>query len=253
LKAEARIDHYLQSLIPLWSDEEIEFSDFFAYFQWMEYYFRFKSSRAEWTEYFKLDVYKANNEEWERLHAEDFTFLRLAQFIAARATAISFQPVEVLGKECGPVGAFYGIQQLVKTLKNRSPDFGPSTRIRDVLKGDSIVYFWSQLRGITEQGVAELPAGWRHLEVTAFASLICFTIVLAVVFSFFKPDPVYVVSIFLVIPLAMFVVWIYQRWSNPLPPELQTFRDLAVWIASHDCDAVCQPVKCGPQWRTTEA
>lgn len=30
----------------------------------------------------------------------------------------------------------------------------------------------------------------------------------------------------------------YKRKWNPLPPELQTFRDLAVLIAEHDCDAV---------------
>ncbi|WP_417384970.1 hypothetical protein [Gimesia sp.] len=238
LKAEVRIDHYLQSLIPTWVDEEIEISDFFAYFQYMEYYFRFKSSHSEWSEYFKLNIYKADYEKWEEFYAADFTFGRLAQFIAARATAISFQPVEVLGTECGPAGAFYGLQGLVKSLKKRSPDFGPSTRIRDVLKGDSVVYFWSQLRGITEQGVVELPAGWRYLQVTAFASLICFTTVVAVLISLLKLEPVYIASIFAVVPVGMFAVWIYQRWSNPLPSDLQTFRDLAVLIANLDCEAV---------------
>ena len=39
---------------------------------------------------------------------------------------------------------------------------------------------------------------------------------------------------------------IYIHWSNPLPSELQTFRDLAVWIAEHDGDAKSLPANVSP-------
>ncbi|WP_339731715.1 hypothetical protein [uncultured Gimesia sp.] len=238
LDADARIDDYLQTPIPRWAREEIELDDVFSWFQMMEYFFHFQCSEKEWTEYFGLDLFEDDREEWECLHAADFTFRRLAQFIAARATVISFQPVEVLGTECGPAGTFYGIQQLVRTLKKRSPDFGPSTKIRDVLKGYSLINFWSHLRWMTGQRVAKLPVYWLWMDVMTFIVLCFLWGALMPVMSSYNIGETYIVGLFFMIFLGTIAAFIARHIKNPLPPELQTFRDLAVLIANHDCDAV---------------
>mgnify|MGYP003663319582 FL=1 len=233
-----RIDEHMQSRIPNWSGEEIDYSDLVELYQSLQYCFRFECSREEWSDYFRLDVYDVDYEKWERLYAGDFTYRRVAQFIADRATPISFEPVNVIGQECGTAGAFYGIQELVREVKQRPQEFGPSTRIRDVMKGNAFVYFWMKVRWITGQQAPDLSQIYRRLETqVVFIMLACVLIMGAILFSY-RVDPLYCFcNAFAVIPLGILVGGLMERRMNPLPADLQTFRDLAVLIADHDCHA----------------
>lgn len=239
-----RIDEHMQSLIPSWSGEEIDYSDLVDLYKSFQFCFRFKCTREEWSDYFRLKVYHDEYEEWERLYAADFTYRRAAQFIAERVSAISFNPVNVIGRDCRPAGAFIGLQELVREVKQRPQEFGPSTRIRDVLKGNAFVYFWMKVRWITAQRAPDLSQNYQKMGThVVFIMLACVMIMGAILFSF-RVDPLYYFySAFAVIPLWILVGFLMERRMNPLPADLQTFRDLAVLIAEHDSEAVNQSVE----------
>lgn len=230
-----RIDVHLQSGIPRWAGEEINFSDLVDLYKGLQCCFRFECTRQEWSDYFRLDVCRDDFEAWERLHAVDFTYRRVAQFIAARATAISFEPVNVIGQECGPAGAFYGIQELVGEVKKRPRDFGPGTRIRDVLTGNAFALFWLKVRWITAQRAPDLSQFDHRLGRRVLCFMLAYVSFMGAILFSLQVDPsCYYFSAFTLIPLTGLVGWLMERRSNPLPPELQTFRDLAVWMAGLD-------------------
>ena len=236
-----RIDEHMQSGIPNWSGEEIDTSDLVNLYQSWQYCFRFESTPEEWSAYFRLDVYDADYKEWERLYAADFTFRRAAQFIAARSTVISFEPVNVIGQECRPTGTFYGIRELVREVKKCPREFGPSTRIRDVLKGDAFVFFWMKVRWITAQRAPDLSENYRRMGTSGVLIMLAYVVIMgAILFSLQADPPCYFYSAFAVIPLTILVSWLIERRSNPLPPDLQTFRDLAVWMAGLDDEVLCR-------------
>ncbi len=239
-----RIDVHMQSRIPNWSGEEVDYSDLVDLYKGLQCCFRFECSRKEWSDYFRLDIYVVNYEEWERLYAGDFTYRRVAQFIADRATVISFEPVNAIGQVCGSAGAFYGIQELVREVKQRPQEFGPSTRIRDVLKGNAFVYFWMKVRWITAQRAPDLSQIYRRLGThVVFIMLASVMLMGAILFSYRVDPRYYFYSAFAVIPLWILFGVLMERRMNPLPADLQTFRDLAVLIAEHDSEAVHQSVE----------
>lgn len=204
-----RIDVHLRSGIPRWAGEEIDFSDLVDLYKGLQSCFRFECTRQEWSDYFRLDVCRDDFGAWERLHAADFTYRRVAQFIAARATAISFEPVNVIGQE-----------------------FGPGTRIRDVLTGNVFALFWLKVRWITEQRAPDLAQFDRRLGRQVLCIMLaCISFLGVILFSLQVDASCYFFSAFTLIPLTGLVGWLMERRSNPLPPELQTFRDLAVWMS----------------------
>ncbi len=132
---------------------------------------------------------------------------------------------------------FFGLQRLTKNYNKRASRFAPSTKIIDVLRGRTLEQFWDELQWITEHGVPVLPdswrknGGWGHL----FGSLVVFSMIPLALWGL---NPPALVAMSVCASMGWFGPFLYKRWVNPLPPELQTFRDLAVLIAEHDCDAV---------------
>ncbi|MCH9655096.1 MAG: hypothetical protein K0U86_03740 [Planctomycetes bacterium] len=239
--ADTRIDLHMKSdsrwaTFSSWSELDLS-----GIFDDLERFFQFECTLEEWLQYFKLDIPITSNEEWEQIVAPGFTFGALARFIQNRATTvISFQPVTVINRECAPAGAFYGIRQVADEVSESvySPHrFAPSTKIIDVFRGYALEKFWSQLRWMTEQRVPEIPSSWR--DVNAWGCLACFLgIVAAILLSILTENSLYLI----VLSVSAVAVWygtlLYKHYSNPLPSDLQTFRDLAIFIANSDCDAV---------------
>ncbi|MCA9015578.1 MAG: hypothetical protein KDA77_09640, partial [Planctomycetaceae bacterium] len=85
-----------------------------------------------------------------------------------------------------------------------------------------------------------LPQLSRHWEfLTNWGCMIAFWgLLLAFPIVFFTGNFYILLGAVLYVITTWFVDSLYAHCSDPLPPELQTFRDLAVMIASHDCDAV---------------
>ncbi len=219
--ADTRIDTYLKS-DGLW--DEIDFADVF----WcLEKFFCFTCSEQEWLDFFGFEVARRSNDEWERTIAPSLTFGALSRFIADRAAVIaSFDPVTVFGKECGPAGAFTGIQQPI------SKRIAPSDRIIDVIRGERLDQFWGRLRWLTENSIPELPAIWSNASGAAgcLATLLAISGVIA---SLSQSNISWAAS-GIASAVAIYVIAIAYKWlTNPLPDDVATFRDLSNLIAGN--------------------
>ena len=232
--ADTQVYQYMKSE-DLWNDTDL--ADVFYRF---ERQFGFESTLDEWIRELEIKG-PFTLEEWERDVAPRFTFGVIARYIQKKAiNTVSFQPVTVMNRECGPAGAFYGLQQVVTSTAEawRAPcRFAPSTRILSVLRGSCLDRFWDELHWRTEQKVPQISRTWDFL-IAAGCLVAGLATLIALPTTFATGNAVYAAGLF----VYLLVFWIlssaYQYYSDPLPPELQTFRDLALFIADLDCDAV---------------
>lgn len=236
--AETRVDLHMKA-DDLW--DEIDLADIFFRF---EKQFDFEATLEEWDQELGLGFGGPflSVEEWERDVAPKFTFGAIARFIQKRAVnTVWFEPVMVIDRECAAAGAFRGIEQLFEKLPYVDR-FGPSTKIIDVLRGRNLNRFWSELWWRTGYGIPRLSDSWRGIE--GWGCLIGgLAFVTAIPISILTENYVYLILGTLLSFTAWYIALLWQYLTNPLPPELQTFRDLAVMIADHDSEAVHQSVK----------
>ncbi|MCH9654754.1 MAG: hypothetical protein K0U86_12990 [Planctomycetes bacterium] len=239
--AETRIDLHMQAN----NEWDIDLADIFFR---LGMYFGIECPDDEWFQGLGIDKPVTSIEEWERDIAPGFTFGALARFIQDRAVAnFSFQPVTMINRECATAGAFYGIQQVSEELtvsKHPSCQFGPSTKIIDVFRGNALQEFWSQLSWKSEHRIPELPASWRNMGISGIAEyyfyLGCFCYLIAGGVAFYTSNIIFIVLTAVVMFCVQYLIHIdnvKRKYStNPLPPEIQTFRDLAIVIANSECD-----------------
>ncbi|QDU07414.1 hypothetical protein [Gimesia aquarii] len=221
-----------------WDDDDLDevISALPDLFSDLAKYFGFECSIEEWKKELGIQEPIRCLEEWEREIAPHFTFAALVRFIEKRATAVLFQPV-VINKECRPAGVFYGLQQITKDVIEESNCFGPSTKIIDVLRGYKLEYFWSQLNWMTEYRILKLSSFWSRVDEYG-CGLFFLGMMLATIATAMTQDFTYQIVMIIVGFCVRHVTSLYKHRVNPLPSELQTFRDLAMLIAAHDCDAV---------------
>lgn len=221
-EAETRIVAHLEAT-GVWDDVDLA-----VLFRAIEEFFGF-SCGDEWEALFGFNVAERSMEEWERDVARVLTFGRLADFIASRAPVIaSFEPINMLGRECAPAGAFIGIRQVAAYALGPRVRFAPSSRVLDELCGADLDRFWSHLRWLSEDTIPELPAFWR--TVTQYAGC---TSVLAVLVAVAFSVSTGALWLLAVIPFAValnLAAYLYKRRVNPLPPGVVTFRDLSLLI-----------------------
>ncbi|QDT29353.1 hypothetical protein Enr10x_47050 [Gimesia panareensis] len=232
--AETRVDQHMQA-DGSWEDTDL--ADLFYRF---ERQFDFECSLEEWTE--ELGIANVPSlEVWEHEMAPRFTFGAIARFIQKRAiNTVSFQSVTVINRECGPAGAFYGIQQVVaseRAARWNSHRFAPSDRIIDVLRGSHLDRFWYELHWRTELRIPRLKRDWDFL-IDSGCLLGGIGFLVAFPASILTGQYLYAVIAVVYLLALWAVASVYKYCSDPLPPELQTFRDLAVAIAGLDCEAV---------------
>lgn len=226
-----RIDQYLKDI------NEWEAFDFADFIYVIERLFHFECSPGEWKAFFGVGCGYQSEEEWIEKVGQHLTFMTLVEFIAARAPFISFQPVTVINRVCGPAGAFYGLEELSGKFFSATCRVTPSTKILDAFRGRQLEKFWGDLQWRSGTKLTDLKSFWFLLEGCG-----CLTFFLALFIAsvIFIPGGDYLSLAVMV--LSAYTVWrvlsLCCYWSNPLPPELQTFRDLSVWIADHGGDAV---------------
>ncbi|MBN70869.1 MAG: hypothetical protein CME32_16500 [Gimesia sp.] len=226
-----RIDLYFKA-VKVWDD--IDFTDFRFRF---ERVFQIKCAPEVWEQLFGVGSHYRTEAEWVEQVGQYLTFRKLVDFIAERTTYISFQPVHVIDRECGPAGAFYGITELSNLLVPAACQITPSTRIIDAFRGDTLDQFWSELCWRNRQMIPVISRKWDSLFLSG-----C----LLAVLGFLIGIPLSIVTaniLYLLAPcVSLYACWklycLYHHHSDPLPPELQTFRDLALLIAGRNCDAV---------------
>ncbi len=234
-----RIDLYFKA-VKVWDD--IDFTDF--RFR-LERVFQLKCAPEVWEQLFGVGSHYRTEAEWVEQVGQYLTFRKLVDFIAERTTYISFQPVQVIDRECGPAGAFYGITELSNLLVPAACQITPATRIIDAFRGDTLDQFWSELCWRNRQKIPDISRKWDSLFLSG-----CLLVVLGFLFGI----PLSIVTaniLYLLAPcVSLYACWklycLYHYYSDPLPPELQTFRDLALLIAGRNCDAV-RAVQTDPQ------
>lgn len=222
-----------------WDDDDLDevISALPDLFSDLAKYFGFECSIEEWKKELGIQEPIRCLEEWEREIAPHFTFAALVRFIEKRATAVLFQPVVVIDKECRPAGVFYGIQQIIKDVFDESSYFGPSTKIIDVLRGYELEDFWSRLNWMTEYRIPQLSFFWSRIDEYC-CCLYCLGFSLTLLATGMTQQFTYLIAIPICALMACFFSSLYKNRINPLPPEFVTFRDLAILIAEQDCDAV---------------
>lgn len=225
--AKTRIDVFMKSD---GSWDEIDFADIF---RGIERFFRFSCLNQEWFDFFGFGIAKRSITEWEETVAPTLTFGSLSQFVAKRAPVIaSFEPLSMIGRQCAPAGIFRGIESVAAITSRHQLLFPPSARIIDVFRGHELDCFWTQLRWMTVHAIPELPSSWRNITgITAgWGSLAAIISLLAAWdtsnFAWFAPTVMLAVSAYVISSL-------YKHFTNPLPPNLVTFRDLSILIANH--------------------
>ncbi|WP_278471197.1 hypothetical protein [Gimesia maris] len=222
-----RIDLYFKE-IKLW--KELDFADFMFRF---ERAFHIECSQDEWKELFGVAQDYQTEDEWINQVGQHLTFRKLVDFIAERSPYISFQPVMVIDRECGPAGAFYGMQELSEKFYPAACRFTPSTRILDAFRGNSLDRFWNELNWRNEYQIPDISRKWDDLFLSG-CLLAGLGVLVGIPLSILTGHYLYVVLACVSLIVFSAISSIYQHYSDPLPPGLQTFRDLAVLIADQN-------------------
>ena len=216
---ETQIDTYMKET-GTW--DEIDFADVF---RGLEQFFQFGCSDVEWKTFFGFAVAKRSLEEWDRTVARKLTFRALADFIADRApVTASFDPISVLGIPCAPAGVFDGCQKLIA-----APRIAPSTRIIDALRGNALDDFWMRLRWQTENLIPPLPDSWRGITGTV-GSVGMVGILNGLTMTWLTSDLTFIILGSVFAAILLIAGLIYKQRTNPLPPNIVTFRDLSYHI-----------------------
>lgn len=203
--------------------------------------FGFQCAWEEWDTFLGLHV--RDPHQWNTKVAPRLTFRALAEFIRERLEPISLEPITILGKSCLTAGIFRALERLAGQVHPKVRRFGPSTPIRTRLRGSHLHTFWNRLRWITK-GRVPLPyriTPWRG----GFFVLICAA---ALFLALFKPDlqGLWIssaIAVSLLLP-TMFLVELLNRQLNPLPKEIQTFGDLARYLAVFIADQQTEAASC---------
>lgn len=217
--AETQIDTFMKA-DGTW--DEIDFADLFRR---LERFFGFSCADKEWLDFFGFDVAKRSIDEWDQSVAPNLTFGALARFIADRAPMmVSFDSITVFGRDCAPAGVFAGIQRLA------GQQFAPSARIIDVMRGRDLDDFWTHLRWMTEHSIPPLPSFWRGVTGMA-ACLGVLAVIGGLIAAWETSDPIWIAPTIVGALLFYVIASLYKRFTNPLPSDIVTFRDLSTLIA----------------------
>ncbi|HAW29591.1 MAG TPA: hypothetical protein DCY03_15970 [Planctomycetaceae bacterium] len=218
--------------------QEFDFSEFVYQ---IERFFHFEYPSEDRRILFGLGAGYQSAEEWIEHVGQHLTFRALVESISEHAPRISFQPVMVIDRECGPAGAFYGMQELSEKFYPAACQLTPSTRILDAFRGAALDRFWSELKWRTDNSLTELKYFWFLME--GCGCLVFWPVLLISVILFLNGNYLYPVLATATTYSLWKVFSICSYRFNPLPAGYETFRDLAVMIAEHDSEAVNQSVE----------
>jgi hypothetical protein len=202
----------------------------------IDFYFENNLSIKDWAKFFE-----------ESPNSNDVTFGDVADFIAEKLPAVSLEPAVVLGKTCQPAGAFLGLEQLARHVQPKLPAVGPSTPIRNCLQGGKLQAFCNHLHWVScglierpQEILAPKTLRRRLLELSVVVLAAVLIIGCLMAFHDFGPQALGRLEVWFGIWFGSLAVvcfywagvFCFARWiSSPLPPGVETFRDLAKLIA----------------------
>lgn len=236
LKPSTTLDEILKTIadsVSFWDDLDI--TDLFYY---LEIRFRLDFPEGEWDLMLGEDHPQWTNEDWERF-CLTWTVQRLIDFIRDRLPEVSFDPVNICGKDCAPAGAFFGLRNLVATMRSRTTSLGPSSMLKETLTSYQLKKLWIQSSLLSG---AELPPLLEKVPVplmTAFffvAGLISWATAYSLPVAPGMDGLGFIFVVFTAVFGALSYAGImgyfrHSPFGYNLPKNVQTFRDLAEYIA----------------------
>ncbi|MDP6447655.1 MAG: hypothetical protein QF805_27910 [Pirellulaceae bacterium] len=198
-------------------------------------------SVAEWRKVFGFELVTRRDITYmARDDSPSRTLGTLLDFIAEGASPVIFQPTAFAGRPCAIAGAFMGLRDLLSRQRGCHQSFGPSTPILDVVRGGELERFWNQVHWMTQKTIPATPWYWSE------APRLCGGLVSLVVCSIFagqyfadSASAIHLAAAAVsLIAVVIATTSLFRYFTNPLPSNLVTFRDLATVIAESGCDAV---------------
>jgi hypothetical protein len=203
---------------------EIDFGD--VIFR-MEKEFGFSCALKEWKTFLGTPIQDVD--VWQRDIGPQLTFRALVDFIRRRVEPICLEPITLLGKPCLTAGIFRALECLAGQIHPAVSAFAPSTPIRARLRGLRLRRFWDRLRWIMEDRIPEPP----RIKLGCGSFYLKIGIGLFIALWHRDLDGLWLslkVTALLFLPTAFLVEFLNSR-LNPLPKEIQTFGDLARYLA----------------------
>lgn len=173
-------------------------------------------------------------QHWQQEIGPTILVRDLAQLIAARAVAPTFEPATVLGRRCAAAGVFLGICSLPEVGQQRLP---PSAPLRTLGRSSTICQLWKRAEWISGAPLpAVRPASVRRLTSLAdwlkagtFGAAIAIVIACCLLVDW--PLCMLVGGVF-----GCLILWagceVVDHVDDPLPAHVRTFGDLAKLIAA---------------------
>lgn len=186
-------------------------------------------SHQEWMAFYQLPNGIDNAmpfEKWRNTIAPTLTVTALADFLRERFKPVSFEPVSVLGSPpCQAAGYFVGMSDIVQQIQPEATRFGPSTSIRSVLPNSRLRVFWSRLSRAANKSLPPLSFWLNHLANALLIISIGFLAFGIMV------DWAILASVWLLCLKGLQLGWWLHHRANPLPYGINTFGDLARYLA----------------------
>lgn len=189
--------------------------------------FGFQCAWEEWDTFWGIPI--QDPDEWNRGVAPRLTFRALAEFIREQLEPIYLEPITILGKPCRTAGIFRALERLAGQVHPKVSRFGPSTPIRARLRGSRLHKFWDRLRWITKD---QIPLPYR-IKLGCGGFYVKIGIGLSIALWKRDLEGLWIslgVTALLLLPTALLVGFLNSQ-LNPLPKEIQTFGDLARYLA----------------------
>lgn len=167
---------------------------------------------------------------------------QLAERLWRQLPQVSFEPVNVAGRDCGPAGAFFGLVELSRHVKPTIAKFRPSTQVLDRLQGRDLRRFWTQLQVQAGVSFREPDDVWSN--VTTIFSISCIALGIAILVGI----SILGTGLFDLLMFRLMIFWllsvpvtiavcatsfVFGPYYLRLPSGIRTFRDLSEYISKH--------------------
>ncbi len=159
--------------------------------------------------------------EWMHRYARCWTWNGLVDFLLARLQSVRVEEAVVLGRRCGPAGAFFALREVAAEL-DIPAEFRPSDRITRRIPRESRRAFWNRARWLSRDQVDHLEPSW--MAIFAFGSL--FVLAILLLGASCTAPPLFVLAVACAVAAKLM-----HPLTQRVPERFRTFRDLsiAVW------------------------
>lgn len=175
----------------------------------------------------------ADVETWYHVVRPRLTCRHVGEWLWPYIPQVSFESINVAGRECRPAGLFYGMEELASHVDPDAQRFPPSARILDQFQGAALRRFWAQVRFLTHVPLPDLFN--VNSAVSQFAMwTFCLLGGTALVCLTFSPEAfVTLLALwFAIIPIMVALSpYSQEETYRSLPQGIVTFRDLAKHLA----------------------